>query len=164
MRQQFEKKNLFAGCQTPRNRELIINHYSLIMAAIEDENKKAAACCNKRAADGEQGPKWLDSALLLDLEKKLLDVFNGQAGFCRGEDDGDIIDAGLVLANCDFSLFCDVEFRPVAGVDGEGCGVHAYRIQGRVRGGKLISYEVRGRGEYEVFVKILPQDGVVRNG
>lgn len=130
----------------------------------KDGNKKAAACCNKRAADGEQGPKWLDSALLLDLEKKLLDVFNGQAGFCRGEDDGDVIDAGLVLANCDFSLFCDVEFRPVAGVDGEGCGVHAYRIQGRVRGGKLISYEVRGRGEYEVFVKILPQDGVVRNG
>lgn len=128
----------------------------------EDKEKtNTAACCNKRAADREQGPKWLDSALLLDLEKKLLDVFNGQAGFCRGEDDGDVIDAGLVLANCDFSLFCDVEFRPVAGVDGEGCGVHAYRIQGRVRGGKLISYEVRGRGEYEVFVKILPQDGVV---
>ena len=59
-------------------------------------NKKAAACCNKRAADRAKGPKWLDSALLLDLEKKLLDVFNGQAGFCRGEDDGDIIDAGLV--------------------------------------------------------------------
>lgn len=123
---------------------------------MEDENKKAAACCNKRAADRAKELAWLDSAFLVEFEKKLLDVFNGQAGFCRGEDDGDVIDAGLVLANCDFSLFCDVEFRPVAGVDGEGCGVHAFTIQVRVRGGKVVSYVVRGNGPRQVYGRVFP--------
>lgn len=71
--------------------------------ALKSQIKAMAhAALDAYLTEEEQGPKWLDSALLLDLEKKLLDVFNGQAGFCRGEDDGDIIDAGLVLANCDF--------------------------------------------------------------
>lgn len=119
------------------------------MADMEDENKKAAACCNKRAADREQGPKWLDSALLLDLEKKLLDVFNGQAGFCRGEEDGVV----LSLRDYDVSFVVDSEFRPQGWLNGE-CGVHAFTIQVSVRGGKVVSYVVRGNGPRQVYGRV----------
>lgn len=126
-------------------------------------NKNAVACCSKRTAEVKQEPVWLDSALLLQLEKKLLDMFDGQACFCRCENDADFAIAQCFLLDYDVSFCTDVNLCPVAGGDGE-CGVHVYNIRVCVRGGKVISYEVRGRGKYEVFVKILPQGGVLRKG
>lgn len=124
-------------------------------------NKNAAACCSKRAAEGKRVPGWLDSALLLQLEEKLLKGGDGLFSFFCGEIDGNVVLAGLVLNDCDFSFFCDNEVCPVAGGDAV-CG-HVYNIRVCVRGGKVISYEVRGRGKYEVFARILPQGRDVKN-
>ena len=128
----------------------------------EKTNKAAAACCSKRAAEGKRVPGWLDSALLLQLEEKLLDMFDGQSGFGRGEDDGDVINTGLVLRDYDVAFVADINLCPVAWGDGV-CGVHAFTIQVCVRGGKVVSYEITGRGKYEVFVKILPHGRDVKN-
>lgn len=126
-------------------------------------NKNAVACCSKRTADKAKELDWLDSALLLQLEKKLLDMCDGKASLFGGEDNGDVAIGGVVLLDYDVSFCTDVNLCPVAGGDGE-CGVRVYNIRFCVRGGKVISYEVRGRGKYEVFVKILPQGGVLRKG
>ena len=124
-------------------------------------NKNTVACCSKRTAEVKQEPVWLDSALLLKLEEKLLKDGDGLFGFFCGEIDGNVVHAGLVLNDCDFSFFCDNEVCPVAGGDAV-CG-HAYNIRVCVRGGKVISYEVRGRGKYEVFVRVMPQGGLLRS-
>lgn len=125
-------------------------------------NKNAAACCSKRAAEGKRLPGWPDSALLLQLEEKLLDMFDGQSGFSRGENNGDVAVGGVVLFDYDVTFCADINLCPVAWGDGV-CGVHAFTILVCVRGGKVISYEVWGRGKYEVFVKILPQGRDVKN-
>ena len=125
-------------------------------------NKNAAACCSKRAAEGKRVPGWLDSALLLQLEEKLLDMFDGQSGFGRGEDDGDVINTGLVLRDYDVAFVADINLCPVAWGDGV-CGVHAFTIQVCVRGGKVVSYEITGRDKYEFFSRILPHGRDVKN-
>ena len=88
------------------------------MADMEDENKKAAACCNKRAADRAKELAWLDSALLVEFEKKLAQDADGLFCFLRGEEDGVV----LSLRDYDVSFVVDSEFCPVAWGNGE-CGV-----------------------------------------
>lgn len=129
----------------------------------EDKAKtNTAACCSKRAAEGKRVPGWLDSALLLQLEEKLLDMFDGQSGFGRGENDGDVINTGLVLRDYDVAFVADINLCPVAWGDGV-CGVHAFTIQVCVRGGKVVSYEITGRDKYEFFSRILPHGRDVKN-
>ena len=125
------------------------------MATMEDENKKAAACCNKRAADRAKELAWLDSALLVEFEKKLLDVLDGKAGFFGGENYGDFAVGRIVLSDYDVTFCADVNLCPVAWVDGE-CGVHAFTIQVSVRGGKVVSYVVRGNGPRQVYGRVFP--------
>lgn len=125
-------------------------------------NKNAAACCSKRAAEDKRLPGWLDSALLLKLEEKLLKGGDGLFSFFCGEIDGNVVLAGLVLNDCDFSFFCDNEVCPVAGGDAV-CGIHAFTILVCVRGGKVVSYEIKGRNKNELFVRIMPQGQDVKN-
>lgn len=130
----------------------------------EDKAKtNTAACCSKRAAGDSVKPGWLPgSALLLELEEKLLDMFDGKSSFGGGEDDGDIIRTGLVLLDYDVTFCADINLCPVAWGDGV-CGVHAFTIQVCVRGGKAVSYEIKGRNKNEFFVRILPQGQDVKN-
>ena len=116
---------------------------------MEDENKKAAACCNKRAADRAKELAWLDSALLVEFEKKLLDG-DGLFCFLQGEED-----EVCYLLDYDVSFVVDSEFRPQRWGDGE-CGVHAFTIQVSVRGGKVVSYVVRGNGPRQVYGRVFP--------
>ena len=125
-------------------------------------NKNAAACCSKRAAEGKRVPGWLDSALLLQLEEKLLDMFDGKPGFGGGENNGDVAVGGVVLFDYDVTFCADINLCPVAWGDGV-CGVHAFTIQVCVRGGKVVSYEITGRDKYEFFSRILPQGRDVKN-
>lgn len=122
------------------------------------ENDAAVACgCKRTAGDGVM-PGWLPgSAFLLQLEEKLCKGADGLFGFFCGEVDGNVVRAGLVLHDCDFSFFCDEDVCPVAGGDGVGGGVHAFTIQVCVRGGKVVSYEVKGRAKHEFFARVLPQ-------
>lgn len=119
------------------------------MAAMEDENKRAAACCNKRAADRAKELTWLDSAFLVEFEKKLAQDADGLFGFLRGEEDGVV----LSLRDYDVSFVVDSEFRPQRWLNGE-CGVHAFTIQVSVRGGKVVSYVVRGNGPRQVYGRV----------
>ena len=126
-------------------------------------NKNTAACCSKRAAGDSVKPGWLPgSALLLELEEKLLDMFDGQACFCRCENDADFAIAQCFLFDYDVSFCADVNLCPVAWGDGV-CGVHAFTIQVFVRGGKVVSYEIKGRNKNELFVRIMPQGQDVKN-
>ena len=122
-----------------------------VMAAIEDENKKAAACCNKRAADRTKELTWLDSAFLVEFEKKLAQDADGLFGFLRGEEDGVV----LSLRDYDVSFVVDSEFCPVAWGNGE-CGIHVFTIQVSVRGGKVVSYVVRGNEPRQVYGRVFP--------
>jgi len=124
----------------------------------EDKAKtNTAACCSKRAAGITREAGWFGSALVAKFEEKFLQDGNDLLGFSGGEDDGVV----LSLRDYDVSFFVDFDFCPVAW--GDGVGGHAYTVSFKVRGGKVISYEVRGRGKYEVFVKILPQGQDVKN-
>ena len=126
-------------------------------------NKAAAACCSKRAAGDSVKPGWLpDSAFLLKLEEKLLKGPDGLFGFFCGEVDGKLVNTGLILHDCDFSFCVDINVSPVAWGDGV-CGVHAFTIQVCVRGGKVVSYEIKGRNKNELFVRIMPQGQDVKN-
>ena len=125
-------------------------------------NKAAAACCSKRAAEGKRVPGWLDSALLLQLEEKLLDMFDGKPGFGGGEDNGDVAVGGVVLLDYDVTFCADINLSPVAWRDGV-CGFHAFTILVCVRGGKVVSYEIKGRNKNELFVRIMPQGQDVKN-
>lgn len=126
-------------------------------------NKAAAACGSKRTAGDGVKPGWLPgSALLLQLEEKLLDMFDGKPGFGGGEDNGDVINTGLVLFDYDVTFCADINLCPVAWGDGE-CGVHAFTILVCVRGGKVVSYEIKGRNKNELFVRIMPQGQDVKN-
>ena len=117
----------------------------------KDGNKKAAACCNKRAADRTKELTWLDSASLVEFEKKLAQDADGLFGFLRGEKDGVV----LSLRDYDVSFVVDSEFRPQGWGDGE-CGVHVFTIQVSVRGGKVVSYVVRGNGPRQVYGRVFP--------
>lgn len=131
--------------------------------STEKTNKAAAACCSKRAAGDSVKPGWLpESALLLQFEEKLLNMFNGKAGFFGGEDDGDDSIGRVVLFDYDVTFVADINLSPVAWGDGE-CGVHVFTIQVSVRGGKVVSYEIKGRNKNELFVRILPQGQDVKN-
>ena len=121
------------------------------MATMEDKNKKPAACCNKRAADRTKALTWLDSAFLVEFEKKLAQDADGLFGFLRGEEDGVV----LSLRDYDVSFVVDSEFRPQGWGDGE-CGVHVFTIQVSVRGGKVVSYVVRGKGPRQVYGRVFP--------
>jgi hypothetical protein len=126
------------------------------MERIAEKRKAAAA---KRAAEIKEARKlsWLNTALLPDFEKKLLDVFNKQACFCGGEDDGVL----FALSDYNVVFFVDEDFCPVGRIDGKACG-HALRVTAEVREGKLISYQIAGHGKYERFVKLVTQHGVVK--
>lgn len=116
-------------------------------------------------AQGDVGvkPGWLPgSALLLELEEKLLDMFDGNPGFGGGEDNGDVAVGGVVLFDYDVTFCADINLSPVAWGDGE-CGVHAFTIQVCVRGGKVVSYVIKGRNKNELFVRIMPQGQDVKN-
>lgn len=128
----------------------------------KQENEAAVACgCKRTAGDGVM-PGWLPgSALLLQFEEKLLNMFNGKAGFFGGEDDGDDSIGRVVLFDYDVSFVADVNLCPVAWGDGV-CGVHAFTILVCVRGGKAVSYEVKGRAKHEFFARVLPQKQVVK--
>lgn len=123
------------------------------------EKRKAAA--KRRAAAIKEARKlrWLNKDLLPEFEKKLLDVFNKQARFCGGEDDGVL----FALGDYDVVFLVDEDFCPVGGVDGKACG-HAFRVTAMVRKGKFISYEVSGCDKAERFVKLIAQPGVVKKG
>lgn len=126
-------------------------------------NKAAVACGCKRTAGDCVKPGWLpDSAFLLQLEEKLLKGADGLFGFFCGEVDGNVVNTRLVLRDCDFSFFCDEDVCPVARVDGVG-GVHAFTIHVCVRGGKAVSYEVKGRAKHEFFARVLPHWRDVKN-
>lgn len=120
-------------------------------------NKNAEACCCKRTAKAKE-LDWLNSALLLQLEKKLLDMFDGQACFCRCENDADFAIAQCFLFDYDVSFCADVNLCPVAWGDGE-CGVHVYSVCVCVRGGRVASYTVRGMEPRQVFCRIMPCAG-----
>lgn len=128
------------------------------MERIAEKRKATAA---RRAAAIEEARKlsWLNTALLLEFEKKLLDVFNKQARFCRGEDDGVL----FALSDYNVVFFVDEDFCPVGRVDGKACG-HALRVTAEVREGKLISYQIAGHGKYERFVKLIAQPDFVKKG
>ncbi len=130
----------------------------------EDKAKtNTAACCSKRAAEGKRLPGWLPgSAFLLELEEKLLDMFDGNPGFGGGEDNGDVAVGGVVLFDYDVTFCADINLCPVAWGDGV-CGVHAFTILVCVRGGKVVSYEIKGRNKDEFFVRIMPQGQDVKN-
>ncbi len=113
-----------------------------------------AACCNKRAM-GKSKERWLDSALRLKLEQQLLDMLDGKTGFDGGQEDGGVRVDRLALSNFDITLFCDVDFKPVAGWD-DKIRVHDYTIHAKVRGGKLICYDVRGQEPRQLFFKVMP--------
>lgn len=121
-------------------------------------NKNAVACCSKRTAGDKREAGWFGSALVAKFEEKFLQDGNDLLGFAGGEDNGVVFS----LVDYDVSFFVDFDFCPAAW--GDGVGGHAYTVSFKVRGGKVISYEVRGRGKYEVFVKILPQGGMLRKG
>lgn len=121
-------------------------------------NKNAEACCCKRTAGDKRETGWFGSALVAKFEEKFLQDGNDLLGFAGGKDDGVVFS----LVDYDVSFVVDFDFNAVAW--GDGVGGHAYTVSFKVRGGKVISYEVRGRGKYEVFVKILPQGGVLRKG
>ena len=124
----------------------------------EDKEKtNTAACCSKRAARITREAGWFGSALVAKFEEKFLQDGNDLLGFSGGKDDGVVFS----LVDYDVSFFVDFDFCPVAW--GDGVGGHAYTVSFKVRGGKVISYEVRGRGKYEVFVKILPHGRDVQN-
>ena len=126
-------------------------------------NKAAVACCCKRTAGDCVKPGWLpDSALLLQLEEKLLNMFNGKAGFFGGEDDGDDSIGRVVLFDYDVTFCADVNLCPVARVDGV-CGIHAFTIRVCVRGGKVVSYEITGRNKNEFFSRVMPHWRDVKN-
>lgn len=125
--------------------------------STEKTNKSTAACCSKRAARITREAGWFGSALVAKFEEKFLQDGNDLLGFSGGKDDGVVFS----LVDYDVSFFVDFDFCPVAW--GDGVGGHAYTVSFKVRGGKVISYEVRGRGKYEVFVKILPQGRDVKN-
>ena len=126
-------------------------------------NKAAVACCCKRTAGDGVLPGWLpDSALLLQLEEKLLTMFNGKAGFFGGEDDGDDSIGRVVLFDYDVTFCADVNLCPVARVDGV-CGIHAFTIRVCVRGGKVVSYEITGRNKNEFFSRVMPHWRDVKN-
>jgi len=130
----------------------------------EDKAKtNTTACGRKRAAGDSVKPGWFPgSALLLQLEEKLLDMFDGKPGFGGGEDNGDVAVGGGVLFDYDVTFCADINLSPVAWGDGV-CGVHAFTIQVSVRGGKVVSYEIKGRNKNELFVRILPQGQDVKN-
>ena len=126
-------------------------------------NKAAVACCSKRTAGDSVKPSWLPgSALLLQFEEKLLNMFDGKAGFFRGEDDGDDSIGRVVLFDYDVSFVADINLCPVAWGDGV-CGVHVFTILVCVRGGTVVSYEIKGRNKNELFVRIMPQGQDVKN-
>lgn len=114
----------------------------------KDKNKKAAACCNKRAADRAKELAWLDSAFLVEFEKKLAQDADGLFGFLRGEED-----KVFSLLDYDVSFVVDSEFRPKRWLNGE-CGIHVFTIQVSVRGGKVVSYAVRGKGPRQVYGRV----------
>lgn len=115
---------------------------------MNDENKKAAACCNKRAADRAKELAWLDSAFLVEFEKKLAQDADGLFGFLRGEED-----EVFSLRDYDVAFVVDSEFRPQGWGKSE-CGVHVFTIQVSVRGGKVVSYVVRGNGPRQVYGRV----------
>lgn len=82
----------------------------------------------------------------------------GLFGFFCGEVDGNVVNTGLVLHDCDFSFFSDEDVCPVAGGDGV-CGAHVYSVCVCVRGGRVASYTVQGCEPGQVFCRILPCDG-----
>lgn len=120
-------------------------------------NKNAEACCSKRTAKAKE-LDWLDSAFLLQLEKKLLDMFDGKASLFGGEDNGDVAIGGVVLLDYDVTFRTDVNLCPVAWGNGE-CGVHVYSVCVCVRGGRVASYTVRGMEPRQVFCRIMPCAG-----
>lgn len=121
-----------------------------------------AAGKKEHEAEGKRVPEWLDLALLLQLEEKLLDMFNGKPGFGGGEDNVDVAVGGVVLFDYDVTFCADINLSPVAWGDGV-CGVHAFTIQVCVRGGRVVSYEIKGRNKNEFFVRIMPQGQDVKN-
>lgn len=117
-------------------------------------NKNTAACCSKRAV-GKRKKRWPDSALRFKLEQQLLDMLDGKSCLDGCQEDGGVRVCRLALSNFDITLFCDVDFKPVAGWDDKVC-VHEYTIQAKVRRGKLICYEVRGQKARQLFFKVMP--------
>ena len=124
----------------------------------EDKAKtNTAACCSKRAAGITREAGWFGSALVAKFEEKFLQDGNDLLGFSGGKDDCVVFS----LVDYDVSFFVDFDFCPVAWVD--GVGGHAYTVSFKVRGGKVVSYEIAGRDKYEFFARILPQGRDVKN-
>lgn len=76
-------------------------------------------------ADRAKELTWLDSVLLVEFEKKLLDVLDGKSGFFGGENYGDFAVGRIVLSDYDVTFCADVNLCPVAWGDFCAfCGSH----------------------------------------